>query len=402
MTWQRLRLGDLVEIKHGFAFAGSQFSDDPRLPVVVTPGNFAIGGGFQERDKTFAGDVPDGFEFAPGDLIVTMTDLSKSADTLGMAAMIPRSGRRYLHNQRVGKVILKRPDLVDLWFLSFYLRGGKYRSHVVATASGSTVKHTSPGRIEQFIADMPDLRAQQAIAAVLGALDEKIAVNAAVARTADELARAHFRKVSASLKPTIMYEKFASIGGGGTPSTKRPELWGDAVCWATPTDVTALDSPYLSNTSRRITTEGLDHCASPLYPAGSILMTSRATIGAFALAEVPMAVNQGFIVANAKQPDLNVWLFHEMRSRVTDYLAASNGATFLELSKGRFKSLKMLVTTPDVMVAFGDQVRPLHDVARHAMTENGTLAELRNTLLPALMSGRLGVKDAERQVEDAV
>ena len=295
-----------------------------------------------------------------------------------------------------------RSGILDSGYLFYALQHRPMQAQLAGLGTGTTVVGIRQSALRRITLALPSMGIQQGAAAALGALDDKVTANLALARTADGLAAALFKRLSGNLSRSCTYEEFAVVGGGGTPSTNRPEYWGGDICWATPTDVTALDAPYLSGTSRQITSEGLANCASPLYPAGSILMTSRATIGAFALTEIPTAVNQGFIVANSKRRGLNMWLFHEMRSRVAEYLAFANGATFLELSRGRFKSLKMLVDTPEAMASFGDQVRPLHDVARRAMIENRTLIELRDTLLPALMSGRLRVKDAERQVEDAV
>lgn len=145
--WTVLRLGDVVDIKHGFAFPGSEFSTDPGYPTVVTPGNFRIGGGFQQtKVKTFSGDAPDGFVLEPGDLIVTMTDLSKTGDTLGYPAFVP-ADRMYLHNQRIGKVLSRDRRLVDLRYLALVMQTSSYRAHVLGTASGSTVRHSSPSRI---------------------------------------------------------------------------------------------------------------------------------------------------------------------------------------------------------------------------------------------------------------
>ena len=85
----RKSLGDYVRVKHGFAFKGEYFTDDPTPDVLVTPGNFAIGGGFQdEKLKYYAGPVPDEYVFEEGDLVITMTDLSKAGDTLGYPALI--------------------------------------------------------------------------------------------------------------------------------------------------------------------------------------------------------------------------------------------------------------------------------------------------------------------------
>jgi type I restriction enzyme S subunit len=136
-----------------------------------------------------------------------------------------------------------------------------------------------------------------------------------------------------------------------------------------------------------------------LHPAGSILMTSRATIGAFAVTQKPMAVNQGFIVVNAINPDHQWWLFHEMRARVDEFLTFANGATFLELPRGRFKALPVQIPHEDVALAFRSTVTPLHERAVALVEENVRLAATRDELLPLLMSGRITVRDAEEAAE---
>ena len=94
-------LGDLIDIKHGFAFSGEYIQEEDNGVVLVTPGNFRIVGGFQEdKCKFFSGEIPDEFILNAGDFIVTMTDLSKTIDTLGYSAYVPDSQRVYLHNQR--------------------------------------------------------------------------------------------------------------------------------------------------------------------------------------------------------------------------------------------------------------------------------------------------------------
>ncbi len=247
----------------------------------------------------------------------------------------------------------------------------------------------------------PPLCEQRAIAEVLGSLDDKIATNTKLATTADELACAEFLKAAASAKSgSRTYADVASVGGGGTPRSTVPEYWDGDVLWLTPTDVTGLNGPYVSRTSRTITEAGLAATSSALYPVGSIFMTSRATIGAFAVAEAPMAVNQGFIVVQPHDERLRYWLFHEMRSRVSEYLDHANGATFMELSRGNFKKLPVTLADEQTMFTFGARVAPLHARASAALHENSALATTRDALLPALMSGRLRVSDAERIVDD--
>ncbi|WP_211293144.1 restriction endonuclease subunit S [Brunnivagina elsteri] len=150
--WKVIKLGNLIDIKHGYAFKGEFFRTEPPGDVLLTPGNFAIGGGFKDdKFKYYVGEVPEDFVFDEGDLLVTMTDLSKAGDTLGYPAIIPvPRGNRYLHNQRLGKIIIKRDALISKLHLYYLLRLDAYRNEVLASATGTTVKHTSPDRIKAF------------------------------------------------------------------------------------------------------------------------------------------------------------------------------------------------------------------------------------------------------------
>lgn len=175
--WRQAEIAELLHIKHGFAFPGAGFGVEAGLPVVVTPGNFAIGGGFVETTrKTFRGDYPNEYLLQPESVVVTMTDLSKRGDTLGYSARIPRTGE-YLHNQRIGLVEIKAPEAISLDFAYLLLQTAEYRHHVLATATGSTVRHTSPSRIGSHRFSLPPLDEQRRIAEVLGALDDLIYAN---------------------------------------------------------------------------------------------------------------------------------------------------------------------------------------------------------------------------------
>ena len=102
--WKKCKIGDVVDIKHGFAFKGEFFSDEPTNNILLTPGNFRIGGGFKaDKFKYYNSDFPKEYILKPNDIIVTMTDLSKDGDTLGYSAIVPDYGQKILlHNQRLG------------------------------------------------------------------------------------------------------------------------------------------------------------------------------------------------------------------------------------------------------------------------------------------------------------
>jgi len=179
-------------------------------------------------------------------------------------------------------------------FLALQFQTQRCRRWLLQHASGSTMASLSGAILERLPVLIPDAVEQSAATDILGALNDKIAANLGLAATTTYLSSSMFDEVVLRVDPSSSaFEDMAVIGGGGTPRTGVPAYWEGNVLWATPTDVTALPGPYLYDTARRISDAGLIACSSPLYPAGSILMTSRATIGAFAVTAKPMAVNQG-------------------------------------------------------------------------------------------------------------
>ena len=176
--WRMGKLSEVIEIKHGYAFKGEFFSDFEEDDILITPGNFKNGGGFNsQKFKYYNGDVPNDYILNKNDLIVTMTDLSKAGDTLGYSALVPTiDGKRLLHNQRIGKVIFKS-DLPIKYFLYWLMRQYDYRHFVLGSATGSTVKHTSPTRICEFQFPLPTKELLTKFETKIGCLSEKAQEN---------------------------------------------------------------------------------------------------------------------------------------------------------------------------------------------------------------------------------
>ena len=194
--WKEVRLGDFLSIKHGYAFSGKNITSEETDSILVTPGNFHIGGGFKsDKFKYFNGEVPDDYVLNPGDCVVTMTDLSKATDTLGYSAIIPRTkGKQYLHNQRIGLVIPKERDDVDFGYIYWLMRSREYQWYIMNSASGTSIMHTSPTRIENYEFKLPPLDYQQFVADTLSSLDDKIDLLRRQNATLEGLAGALFRE----------------------------------------------------------------------------------------------------------------------------------------------------------------------------------------------------------------
>lgn len=194
--WKTYKLAELINVKHGFAFKGEFFSEIQTTDILLTPGNFKIGGGFKtEKLKYYNGEVPEAYVLKEGDILITMTDLSKAGDTLGYSAKIPpHTGIRYLHNQRLGLVQFKNNE-IDPDFLYWVLRTRPYQYFIVSSATGSTVKHTSPTRISGYEFQAPsDKSEQQQISQILTSIDEKIELNLQMNETLEAMAQAIFKE----------------------------------------------------------------------------------------------------------------------------------------------------------------------------------------------------------------
>ena len=163
-------LSDFIDVKHGFAFKGKDIIDDKIGPIIVTPGNYHLYGGYNtDKDRYFRGEINNDYVLRAGDILNNMTDLSKQSDTLGLPVKIPETSETYLHNQRLGKVIKKSEELIDD-YLFHYLCTQTYRSKIISTATGSTVKHTSPTKIQKSKIPVPNLETQKRISVSLNSL----------------------------------------------------------------------------------------------------------------------------------------------------------------------------------------------------------------------------------------
>ena len=201
--WEKIKLEELVDIEHGYAFKGKYFSNDVTNIILLTPGNFKIGGGFKNSKIKYYkenGDLPEEYILNSNDLIVTMTDLSKNGDTLGYPALVPDSENVYLHNQRLGKVIFKN-NRVNKKFLYYKMCTREYRHEILATSSGTTVHHTAPDRILNYKLKLPPLKEQKAIAGILSSLDKKIENNNQMNETLEEIAQAIYKSWFVDFEP---------------------------------------------------------------------------------------------------------------------------------------------------------------------------------------------------------
>ncbi|MBN6492511.1 restriction endonuclease subunit S [Acinetobacter pittii] len=194
--WVNSQLSNFISIKHGFAFDGAYFSEIETNLCLLTPGNFMIGGGFKaEKFIYYNGEVPENYILQENDLLVTMTDLSKESDTLGLPALLPLiRGKTLLHNQRLGLISFDKDEL-DKGFLFYLLQTESYHKYIVLSATGTTVKHTSPNKILAFVCDVPEFEEQKAIGQFFKQLDKTLVLQQQQLQTLKNLKQAFLEKM---------------------------------------------------------------------------------------------------------------------------------------------------------------------------------------------------------------
>lgn len=141
----------------------------------------------------------------------------------------------------------------------------------------------------------------------------------------------------------IKISDIAEVIGGGTPSTKQPEFWGNDIPWLTPKDLSGYNNRYILSGERSISNEGLKNSSARILPKGSILLTSRAPIGYLAIAEQELCTNQGFKSLILKQGNNSEFFYYLLKNNIEYIKNMSSGSTFAEISGSQVKNLEFSI-----------------------------------------------------------
>lgn len=274
--------------------------------------------------------------------------------------------------------------------------------------TGATIKHLPREKLELVEIAFPPLEIQRRIADTLSAYDNLIENNGRRITLLEHAARLLYeewfvrlrfpghehvrirdgvperweRKTIADVSETI---------GGGTPSTTRSEYWDGDITWVVPSDVTKSGCLVLLDSERKITEAGLRNSSARMVPPNTILMTSRASVGFFALMDREVCTNQGFINIVPHDERLRMYLLFNLLARVDEIRGNAKGSTYPEISKGRFRQMPMIVPPEPLVMEFASVAEPIVRQVRCLKRQIVKLQEGRDLLLPRLMSGEVPV-----------
>lgn len=253
-----------------------------------------------------------------------------------------------------------------------------------------------------------DTAQQKAIATTLSAYDELIENNYRRIHLLDEAARllykewfVHLRfpghehvKIIDGVPEGWEKKKISDVCdtvGGGTPSSNVAEYWNGDITWVVPSDVTKNDCLALLDSERKITEKGLRESSAKMVPAETILMTSRASVGFFALMDQAICTNQGFINIIPHDDELRMYLLYNLMSRVNEIRGNAKGTTYPEISKGHFRGMNVVIPWKPLAIEFSRIAGTIVQQVRCLKRSIRQLESARDLLLPRLMNGEIMV-----------
>ncbi|MDD5189148.1 MAG: restriction endonuclease subunit S [Methanoregula sp.] len=356
-----------------------------------------------------------------GDIIVTRR--ARVGDT----AVVPE-GLECAIGQNL--VILRSDgSQIDQSFLRWILRGPLYEEQMSKYLNvGAIFNSLNCGDIPKFEVPVPPLPIQHAIARILGSLDDKIELNRQMNETLEAMARAIFQswfvdfdpvRAKAEGRDTGLPPEIAALFpdgfeevegrdvpkgwgvgqlssiidllGGGTPKTSVEDYWNGDIPWFSVVDAPSDSDMFVIDTEKHITQAGVENSSTNIFPVGTTIITARGTVGKLALVGVPMAMNQSCYGIKGVNGYLDYFIHFLLKRAINELQQQTHGTVFETITRQTFDGVEIIVPPPLVAQKFDVVVHSNLEKIRNNLMESRTLAQIRDALLPKLMSGEIRV-----------
>jgi type I restriction enzyme S subunit len=405
-TWHCRKLGELLEVKHGFAFPGEYFSANG-THIVVTPGSFYDGGGFkrkEDKEKWYRGPVPAEYVLKEGDLIIAMTEQAEGL--LGSSAIVPSSDL-YLHNQRIGLIEFRDTTQVDKKFFYYLFNSRPIRQQIRGSASGTKIRHTAPSRIAEVNVDLPLLPLQRRIAGILSAYDDLIENSQRRIKILEEMARRLYR---------AWFVHFRFPGHEGcrlvdSPLGEIPEGWEVLVLGDIAEEMRRnVIKGKLDEPRPYVGLEHIPRCSLALdawdtttdlgsnkleFKKGEVLFGKiRPYFHKVSVAPFDGLCSADTIVVRARSPEYYAFVVAYISSDefVAHATASSNGSKMPRANWGILKARRVVIPKGKLAVKFSALVADIIVQQQALVFQIQNLRRTRDLLLPRLLSGQIDVE----------
>ncbi|AWA07934.1 restriction endonuclease subunit S [Aeromonas hydrophila] len=435
--WPLIPLRDFVDLLAGFAFKSTGYSDGQDDVRLLRGDNIAPGRVRWDGVKRWSRENAVGLEryaLEPGDVVLAM-DRPWIPAGLKVAQVQAADTPSYLV-QRVARI---RPaSREDCSFLFALLSTPEFESYIQNVTTGTAVPHISAKQILDFEFRLPPAYVRAKVGEIVAALNERITLLRETNTTLEAMAQALFKswfvdfdpvhacargEQPAGLAPEVAalfpdsFEESAlgmiprgwrvlsftetiDVIGGGTPKTSISEYWNGDIPWFSVVDAPATTDVFVIETEKHITCEGLNKSSTKLLPVGTTIISARGTVGRLALVGQAMAMNQSCYGLSGKAGDVYFTYFSTHRL-VETLKQRTHGSVFDTITRDTLAGVSVVYPQTIVITAFEETIAPVMERIKENLIQARTLATLRDTLLPRLISGQLRLPEAEAMVEGA-
>lgn len=299
-------------------------------------------------------------------------------------------------------------QIADYHFVYFHLCN-KF-TELASLANGGAQQNLNAQIIKDFPIHLPSINLQKRIASILKSLDDKIENNRRINENLEQQAQALFKSWFVDFEPFKdgefveselgMIPKGWRVGKlgdcckcilGGTPSRNKPEYWGGDIAWINSGEVNKF---RITTPSEYITEEGLSHSATKLLPKKTtVLAITGATLGQVSLLEINTCANQSVIGVLESIDFPYSYVYPLIKEKIGELMSHMTGGAQQHINKNNVEGLDIIIPLREIMISFNEIIYPIYEKIGDLCQENVRLAELRDTLLPRLMSGELKVDE---------
>ena len=294
-------------------------------------------------------------------------------------------------------VMRAREGISDPQFIYYLATSPWFRNIAIKSMVGSSGRQrVQQSVLDDLVLNVPPLEEQKKISSFLCVLDQKIALNNEINDNLEQQVQAYFQELFVdNADPAWTLGTISNLGtvvGGSTPSKSKPEYYAeDGIAWITPKDLSINKAKFISHGENDITELGLKNSSASIMPEGTVLFSSRAPIGYIAIASGEVTTNQGFKSVVPKPEIGTAYVYCFLKHNLPVIEGMASGSTFKEVSGSTMKNVPAVIPDTETLTCFNDFCAPIFAHQRILGEQNQSLAALRDSLLPKLMSGEIDV-----------
>ena len=392
--WHEVPLRELVGyISKGIAPSYAEEASESTIRVLNQKcnRNFRISYGDSRLHDTRKKKVPPERYVKPDDILINST----GAGTAGRIAQIEDVPSATTIDGHM--ILIRSNGKVTQKFLGYALKAHQWEVLQLDEGSTGQTELNRDRLLDEIMINYPvSLDEQNAIVGTLESIDRKLIVNEQLNDNLEQQAQSYFQELfvdNASPEWTTgTISDLGTVVGGSTPSKAKPEYYTESgIAWITPKDLSINKSKFVSHGENDITELGLKNSSAAIMPEGTVLFSSRAPIGYIAIAAGEVTTNQGFKSVVPKPEIGTPFVYFFLKNTLQVIEGMASGSTFKEVSGSTMKNVPAVIPDAETLAQFSDFCAPIFEQQRTLEEQNQSLAKLRDSLLPKLMSGEIDV-----------